>query len=319
LSEYEIIKADYERYKNSVTPEILSFPGSIFYHPHFLQVASIQLELQFRPLLFYQQGELCGIANLLAREKLNVKSASIPQFFQYFGLRSIGDRAGLFKAFERELAKIYDLAVLSLTPEESQNDIYSGWKKRKRLTYILRPGRFEIMTESCSRTVKKKVRRALKKGITITKVADFPYGLYSLTFKRRGKRPPAARTRLIAWISALAKSGLAETYLASVGDKQIAFRTQLVWADSAYDWLAGADPAFLDTGVNQLLTLKIGEFLADKGIAHWDLLGGDLAGIGQFKRSFGSLAVPHLQIEKNFTSKGKLYRGLMKLRSKIDG
>ena len=316
---FEIIEADYELYKNSVRADVLSFPGSIFYHPDFLRAASVHLGLQFRPLLCYQSGELCGIANLLGRERLNIKSAAIPQLFQYCGLITMGERGGLFEAFERKLAENYDLAVLSLTADESRKYAYAGWRQRKRLTYYLRPDKFESMKRHCSPTFKKKLNKALRSGITFETPAEFPYKIYLMTFQRRGKRPPVAKDRLIEWVNTLTKLKLAETHLALIDNKAVAFRSQLLWADTACDWLAGADPAYSSTGVNQLIMLHIGEVHADKGITHWDLLGGDLPGIGQFKRSFGSQPVHHLQIEKNFSSKGRFYRGLMKLRSKIDG
>ena len=319
MPRFEIIEADYERYKKSVSPEVLSFPGSIFYHPDFLLAASVHLGLQFRPLLCYRSGSLCGIANLLSRKRGRINSASIPQLFQYYGLKTLGDQPDLFEELERTLVDNYDLAVLSLTADESQKYNYKGWRQRKRLTYLLQPGSFEKMKKRCFPDVKNKVNKALKAGISIAGPVDFPYELYSITFRRRGKKPPVARSRLIGWVNELSKLKLAETYIALMGEKSVAFRTELTWAGTAGDWLAGADPQFLNTGANQLLMLKMGEILAGKGITDWDLLGGDLPGIGKFKRSFGSEPVAHLQIEKNFTNKGKLYRGLMKLRSKIDG
>jgi hypothetical protein len=253
------------------------------------------------------------------RDRLNIKSATIPHLFQYYGLHTLAQRRELFEHFQRKLAEKYDLAVFSLTEEEGRNYDYAGWRRNKRLTYYLQPDKFENMKGRCSPDVRNKINKAIKGDITIVKATDYPYNIYLTTFERRGKRPPVTRDELIAWVKELTDQGLAETHLAFIEGQPAAFRTQLIWHDAAYDWLAGADPAYSGTGVNQFLMLHIGASHADEGITHWDLLGGDLPGIGRFKRSFGSRPVHHLQIEKNFSGKGGIYRGLMKLRSKIDG
>jgi hypothetical protein len=112
---------------------------------------------------------------------------------------------------------------------------------------------------------------------------------------------------------------LAETYVAMVGGKIAAFRTQLIFGSFAYDWLAGSLPEYLNIGVNNFLVLKIGEQLYHKGITNWDLLGGDIESIGNFKKTFGSNPIRHFQLEKDFNFKGKFYRVLMELKAKLNG
>ena len=64
-----------------------------------------------------------------------------------------------------------------------------------------------------------------------------------------------------------------------------------------------------------MLVLKIGDSLYRKGIKSWDLLGGDIKSIGDFKKSFGSMPKKHVQLEKCFNLKGRIYRKLMKMKA----
>ena len=111
---------------------------------------------------------------------------------------------------------------------------------------------------------------------------------------------------------------LAETYIAVYDNKPVAFLTMLIWGNYAYVWLSGSIPDYRHIGVNNFLVLKIGEQLYHRGVANWDMLGGDIESIGDFKKSFGSTLVTHLQLEKNFTLKGKVYRNLMKLKARLN-
>ena len=319
MLEFKAIKVDEHQYRNQVTSETLDFHGSIFYHPDFLKTASDLLNLKFQPLICYASGELAGIANLFISSRFNVKTAIIPHLFQYYGPVTLASEGSIFESVYRAIKNDFDLAVFSLTAEECPKSLYSGWQQEKRLTYYLTPDTFDNMKGRCFADVKNKVNKAIKSGVKIIAAERFPYEIYEASFKRKNIKPPLDKTTIVNWVERLTHLELAETYIAVVDEKSAAFRTQLVFGSYAYDWLAGADVSYSKLGVNQFLVLKIGERHYNNGVKNWDLLGGDIKSIGDFKKSFGSTPKTHLQIEKNFNLKGTIYRKLMKFKARLNG
>lgn len=244
---------------------------------------------------------------------------TIPKYFQYYGPILFESDSGLITTIEKHLKQNTDLAIFSLTPEISDIIKLNLWGKADRLTYYIKPDTFENTRKKCSEDVKNKLNKAMKAGIEIKLIDEFPFHIYQATFKRQNLNLPMPESQLIGWVSKLAQNGLAKTYVAYHSDKLLAFRTQLIAHGYAYDWLAGSLPDTNPLGVNQLLMLTISQELREANIANWDLLGGDIKSIGDFKRSFGSIPRHHLQIERAFSLKGKIYRSLMRLKGAGNG
>jgi hypothetical protein len=313
----EIIKADTELYRSHVTDEVLDFPGSIFYHPDFLLTAAEILKLQFQPYLCFCSGKLAGFANTFRGGKLKIRTCAIPRLFQYYGPVATDDAEQVLHMMINALARDFDVAVLSLIPEANLETAPGGWQKTDRLTYYLTPDTYDNMHRKSFRNVKKNANKAIRSGVSFERADSFNYEVYEASFKRNGIQPPVNEDQLIAWIDRLTRLKLAETYRAVVDDKTAAACVLLIYKGYASAWVGGSLPEYLGLGVNNFLMLKIGEQLYHKNIKVWDLVGGDIESIGAFKRSFGSEPVKHVQIEKAFTLKGKIYRQLMKLRAKL--
>ena len=315
MTQNQTIKASEDQYRSKVTPDILDFPGSIFYHSDFLTTASKILNLKFQPLLCISNEELTGIANTFTANRFNVKTAFIPNLFQYYGPITLKPDERIFEYIDEAIKTEADAAIFSLTPEECLKSSHPGWQKQDRLTYYLIPGNFENMKSRCSGDVKNKINKAIKADVKVMQSDKFPYEIYNSSFERKGMKPPVERQKIINWVEKMMELHLAETFLAVVDDKPVAFRTELILGKYAYDWLAGAIIKYSSIGVNQMLVLKIGDTLYHKGIKSWDLLGGDIKSIGDFKKSFGSISKKHVQLEKCFNLKGKIYHKLMKMKA----
>ena len=96
MPEHRIIEAGQDLYQKWVAPEILDFPGGIFYHPDFILSASQVLNLEFNPLIYISSNKLSGFANLLTGKKYGVKTALIPPLFQYYGPVALGEDEEIF-------------------------------------------------------------------------------------------------------------------------------------------------------------------------------------------------------------------------------
>jgi hypothetical protein len=308
------ITTSYDQYRCLAAGELLSFPGSIFYNPEFIIISAEILDLEPHPIALLEDDRVAGFANFMLNCKFGVKTMTIPKFYQYYGPVILKPTADFNAAIEKYLKQNSDLAVFSLVPEFAEQFNSDSWKKIDRLTYYLKPDTYENLRKNCFDDVKNKLNKAMKSGIEVKQIDDFPYDVYEASFKRQGLNPPMEESRLVSWISKLVKSGMARTFAAYKSNELLAFRTQLIANGFAYDWLAGAHPEANSLGVNQLLILTIGQELFNAKIINWDLLGGDIKSIGDFKRSFGSIPRHHAQIERAFSLKGKIYRSLMKLK-----
>jgi len=239
---------------------------------------------------------------------------TIPKFFQYYGPVAFESPAEVLPALEKYVGQNADLAIFSIAPQNTDPPMYSRWNITERLTYNLKPDSLENLRKGCFDDVKNKLNKAAKSGIEIRVGEKFPYDIYEATFKRQGLKPPIPEPELTRWVDRLTEAGLAKTFIAYQSGRPLAFRTQLIAHGYAYDWLAGSFPESNPLGVNQFLIVNIGQELYNGKIENWDLLGGDIKSIGEFKRSFGSIPQKHMQIERGFTLKGKIYRQLMKIR-----
>jgi hypothetical protein len=315
LPELKTIKADYNQYRLLVKDEHLNFPGSVFYHPDFLAIAADVLNLEYEPLIIYRGDDIIGLANILKGGRFGVKGLLIPSLFQYFGPVIFSDDKDAFRTIIKAIEQDIDLAVFCLPPEQIDLEEFGDWKKIPRLTYYLSPESFENMKNNCSSNVKNKLNKAIKANVEIRNVTEFPYQLYQASFKRQGLNPPVGQSQMIAWVEQLMSQKLAFTFVALVDEKPVAVRTVLLYGKYAYAWVTGSLPEYNHLGITHLLLLKTGEFLYNRGAINWDLLGGDIKSIGDFKRSFGSVPQTHFQYEKNFTFKGTLYRNLMKIKA----
>jgi len=302
-------------YRKLVADSDLDFPGSIFYHPQMLSIAAELQNLCYEPKVILADDKIIGLINILSRKKLNICSASNPHLFQYFGPVVFNAPADTDSAVASYLKKSYDVCVFSLTPEHSQGFKQPGWEIIPRLTYYLKPANFDDMKSRCTGSVKNKLNRAVNENVSVKLAESFPWDIYNHSFSRKNIVPPLPQKIICEWVEKLTSLGLCRTYLAVCEGKPVAFRTQLVYNSFAYDWLAGAIYEYSKFGVNQYLVLQIGAEFYEENITHWDLSGGDIESIRQFKQSFGAVEKKHLQVERCFSLKGHIYRKLMKLKA----
>ena len=149
----------------------------------------------------------------------------------------------------------------------------------------------------------------------IEQCESLPQELWSLAYTRRGLKPPLEPLALARWCERLLTNSMLKLYVAKMNDSPIAFRGQLLQGEFAYDWIAGSDPEFHATGANQLLMAEIGHELAGMNIKTWDLVGGQIKSIADFKKSFGAKELYHYQAYKSFNIKGKIFRVMRKLKN----
>jgi len=127
------------------------------------------------------------------------------------------------------------------------------------------------------------------------------HALEQLSFRRQHlDLNYASGEDFVSFILSLTEKGAAQTYVMEHQGKAIA--AQIVILDKAkkraYYWLAGADEAYLSTGLNQLLLHKILMDLSEKGYETFDFVGAGTESIARYKASFNFPLVPFYSVSK---------------------
>ncbi len=301
----------------SSEPRLESSWGGVFCHPVFLAPARGILNLEGQPSFITQDQNRIGAINLLWGEHFPFRTVTLPLLFQYFGPIFFDQIScpSVLTQLDRHLAGLGDFAYLSFPPDiRSLDGLPSEWKVIKNLTLVFTGKDMESWGREFRDDVKNKLNKAAREKVEIYETDNPPYDLWETAYARRGIAPPIQPASLKSWCQALIESSLLRVFEARVDNKPVAFRGELVHGAFAYDWIAGSDPAYHSVGANQLLMAEIGQEFRRLNLAAWDLVGGEIPGIADFKRSFGAKDTSYFQASRSYGIKGKAFEILRIIR-----
>lgn len=292
--------------------------GGVFYHPRFVDLAAQNLNLRGEScFLLFAGSSFCAL-NLLFQNRKIVKATTIPLMFQYSGPLFLekGSEERSMLEVDRYLSGECDFAYLSFSPGfQPVAEFPSGWHPIQAVTLALTADELNAWGGCFRDDVKNKIRKAKRESVRVELSESLPAELWSLAYTRRGLKPPMEPPALARWCRRLNVDSLLRLYVARIDENPVAFRGQLILGQFAYDWIAGSDPEFHATGANQLLMAEIGHELAGMGIRTWDLVGGQIKSIADFKKSFGAREFYHYQAYKSFSVKGRIFSVVRKLKN----
>lgn len=292
--------------------------GGIFYHPRFVGPAGENLNLRGESCFLISAGDSICALNLLLQDRNIVRAATIPLMFQYFGPLFLGkgSEERSLAEVDRYLSGACDFAYFSFSPGfQPRADFPSGWHPIRAVTLALTADELNSWGGCFRDDVKNKIRKAKRESVRVELSESLPAELWSLAYTRRGLKPPMEPTALARWCRRLNVDSLLKLYVAKIDENPIAFRGQLLQGEFAYDWIAGSDPEFHATGANQLLMAEIGHELSGMGIRTWDLVGGQIKSIADFKKSFGAREFYHYLAYKSFSIRGRIFSVARKLKN----
>jgi hypothetical protein len=290
--------------------------GGPFYHPAFVDSAIKLLNLAGKASYINIDGNCAGIINLLCHKKLGIRVASTPLLFQYFGpsiFQSFSDEP-IGSELDELLRSYCDFAFFSLPPCGANLELSRDWKVINTFTLAITEPGLMNWGNGFRDDVKNKIRKASRENIHIAEVGKLPTELWRTTFARRKMPPPVRPELLEQWANSLISKSLLRVYVAEIDGAAVAFRGELILGRYAYDWLAGSDPKFHATGANQLLMAEIGAAFSKLGFMAWDLVGGEIKSIVDFKKSFGASEIPHIHAWRSFNIRGEMFSRLRRLR-----
>ncbi len=303
----------------SKEPRLKRTWGGVFFHPAFTEPARDILNLQGKPSYITAAKEQIGAVNLLWGKRCIFRAATLPLLFQYYGpiFFKRNSYSSILTGLDRFLTDLCDFAFLSFPPDiRSLEGLPSKWKVIKNLTLALTSEELKRWGQDFKDDVKNKIRKATKEKVEIYETNELPLKLWETAYSRRSMPTPIKPDLFESWSRKLIDASLLRIFTAKKNDEVIAFRGELVFGDYAYDWIAGSDPKFHSMGANQLLMAQIGQELSTLDLAAWDLVGGEVASIADFKRSFGARDFPYFQAWCSFGLKGKIFETARRMRGR---
>lgn len=291
--------------------------GGVFWHPVFVSSARDLLGLRGVASKIDLGGETIGAANLLYRELAGVRSASIPLLFQYYGPLLFENETGRarWQMFERELATQSDFAYLSLPPKSTRREWVSpAWRVICARTIVVDADGLKRWGSRFRDDVRNKINKAKRERVVVSTAELLPQDIWRAPFLRRRISSPIEPEMLARWCRVLIENSLLKIYVASIDSMIVAFRGELIYGEYAYDWIAASEPAFHPTGVNQMLMGEIGADLSKSSVRTWDLIGGEIQAIADFKKSFGAIEMEHLRLYRSFNLRGLLFKVIRNFR-----
>jgi hypothetical protein len=310
-------KIEIDRYSSEIAL-IEGAWGGIFYYPQFVKPAARALNLKGGTCFLEFDGNIiCGL-NLLLQNRRLIRAATVPLLFQYFGPLPIRGSFNLkeMESVDRYISTVCDFVYFSLSPSAGGESVFPrGWRSVPTITLALGERDMAGWGSGFRDDVKNKIRKAKRERIHVETSETLPEKLWMLAYRRRGISLPLSPGDLTQWCSELMGDSLLKLYVARSGDVPVAFRGELLQGRFAYDWIAGSDPDYHSSGANQLLMAEIGDDLKSRNIKTWDLVGGQIKSIAEFKKSFGAREVSHHQAYKSLNFKGGIFGIARKLKN----
>jgi CelD/BcsL family acetyltransferase involved in cellulose biosynthesis len=197
-------------------------------------------------------------------------------------------------------------------------DWFGGFDKTRMQAHVLDlSGGFDVVwTERFNKNIRKMVRQARKKGVTVSKFskdADLEayISLAEHTLKRRGNV-----TKEVALYSncirLMAASGNATGHLAWWEGRPVAGAIHLVGKDEAMNWLSASDSSYWHVRPNNLVVCRVIEEMCKRGLKRYNFGSSPESAkeLIRYKESWGAKKHPYVHLVRS----SRRYRGLRRMR-----
>ncbi|MCF8303737.1 MAG: GNAT family N-acetyltransferase [Bacteroidales bacterium] len=181
--------------------------------------------------------------------------------------------------------------------------LWNGYKNSVKYTYTVSLKDENELFNAYSPSLKRQIKKGAKEDYKIVnsdseeQINAF-YQLQHKTFERQRKSPLFSKEQFSQLARDFIKNGLLSIYIIYKGSSPVYGICISKGINTAYYWLAGGDPEYFNTGLNQLLMHEILKDLVNKGLSTFDFIGANTYSITQYKSNFGFKLTPFYEVEK---------------------
>jgi lipid II:glycine glycyltransferase (peptidoglycan interpeptide bridge formation enzyme) len=138
------------------------------------------------------------------------------------------------------------------------------------------------------------------------------YDLQLKSYQKQKALFPLSRTQFESYVRNMRTDNNICIYLIYYQSKPVNGITVLYGKDTAYYFLAGSDPEYLSTGLNQVLFVYVVNEVKKRKISKYDLRGANTPSIAFYKATYNFPLIPYYRVFKIFGQKAKI---LLKLKA----
>lgn len=278
----------------------------------------------------FQNTNLVGGCGLIERKKIGMpfsvpKEMLMPyqpiilKNFDYKrNAKEISQTIQVVRAIAKTLSR--DYKYISIIHHHSLTDVrpflWENWDAQLRYNYVIPLTTPDQIYSGFRRNIRKQISKAERQNISIMESDNIElfYELVKKSFVKHDHQFPIPEEILFELFSELHSKNIAKLFMAKAEHRITSARIILCKFDTVHDWLAGADPEFLNSGATPLLIWQILK-------KHWENynyfdFGGAtyLPSIARFKNNFGGKLIPYYLTEKYSST---FFRSLIKFHQFI--
>ena len=181
--------------------------------------------------------------------------------------------------------------------------IFNKFRSSVLYTYTTKLNNLDSIYDILDYSIKKRINRGetLKYELVIgdsdQKIKEF-LKLEDLTYTRQGENKKASNTQTFNFLNDIRGKIKFLVYLIKYEQKPVAGRIELFDGKTAYDWKAGADPEYFETGLNQIIVWEIIKDVKNKGMEYFNFGGANTESIANYKSKFNFHLTPYYSATK---------------------
>lgn len=184
---------------------------------------------------------------------------------------------------------------------------WNGFESRIHYTYCVKFSPDIDLEANVNPAIKRRIKKALSLEYQLHDIASAEYTGYAWeleqkSFKRQDfKMQYTTKEEFITFILDQVQQESGQVFTIMYDKKPVASVIMIldIAKGTAYYWLAGADKDYLNTGMNQLLILKILEKYKASELNNFDFVGADTENIARYKSTFNLPLIPMYSVSKS--------------------
>jgi hypothetical protein len=214
--------------------------------------------------------------------------------------------------------KEYQITRISLLPayEDIRSFNLRSYTSEEKYTYLVDTSNPDLLFEKFLPALRRQIKKGEKleyqiRELTGTGEMSIVYDLIETSYSRQRHSFRFSRQQFDDFMENPALKQHLKLYSIWQEDKPVAAIVLLVDRSTAYYWLAGVDPQFSNTGLNQVLMWQLLKKMPELGITTFDFMGANTPSIAKYKSGYNFKLVSYHQLSKE---SGRGARQLMSLK-----
>jgi hypothetical protein len=195
--------------------------------------------------------------------------------------------------------------------------LWKGYTEEIRYTYFSDISDLDDVFKNFDSAIVRRIKKTkdlpykIDTSKDINNVETF-YHLQELSFRKQRHLFMLTKVQFVDFLKVLLTKEKVKIYTVYLNKNPVASIIILFDKDIAYYWLAGSDPSYLITGVNQLLLWEVLKDIKKAGIRYFDFHGANTSTIARYKATFNFKLYPYFNLYKE---NGILIKLLMLLKT----